>query len=250
MHEFIDSAITSITAFMGGNIFLAAIVAFAAGLLSSLSPCLMTTVPLIVGYIGSDREHNQKRRAVIYSLLFCAGVVTVFTLFGVISALLGNTLSEIGSWWSFVVAALLIVVALDLFDVVHLLHHHPKGDCVCGHEHHAAPEPHTNKKGGLGAFLLGLGGGVFTAPCATPALVVILALVSSEARLASGIFLLFFYAVGHCVLIMVAGCSTGLVNRISSSKGGGRLGRAARILFGIVLLALAAVVVYEAVLGH
>lgn len=243
MHETMDSMIGTISGLIGGNMLLSALVALTAGVLSSLSPCLMTTVPLIVGYIGSDREHNQRRRGVLYSLSFCAGVVLIFTLFGLLSAVLGVTFSEAGAWWSVVIAALLVLVALDMLDVVHILHRH-SGECACG-EHHHVHTPRATKKGAVGAFVLGLTGGVFTAPCATPALVVILALVSQQHRMLWGLILLLCYAVGHCALIMAAGCSVGFINRLSSSRTGARVGRIARVVFGVLLLLLAAYVLYE-----
>jgi cytochrome c biogenesis protein CcdA len=76
------------------------------------------------------------------------------------------------------------------------------------------------KRGGLvGSFLLGLFFGVVSSPCATPVLVLLLTVVASKGQVLYGIALLFCYAVGHCMLMLVAGTFTGFVEAFVQAKG-------------------------------
>jgi cytochrome c biogenesis protein CcdA len=71
----------------------------------------------------------------------------------------------------------------------------------------------------VGAFLLGGLFGIVSSPCATPVLALILAFVASKGEVVYGTSLLFVYAIGHCVLIFLAGTATGFVEGFIKSKG-------------------------------
>jgi cytochrome c biogenesis protein CcdA len=76
------------------------------------------------------------------------------------------------------------------------------------------------KQGGMiGSFLLGLFFGVVSSPCATPVLVVILTFVATKGQVVYGTTLLFTYAVGHCMLMLVAGTFTGFIESFVQAKG-------------------------------
>ena len=87
-----------------------------------------------------------------------------------------------------------------------------------------------------GAFLLGLATGVFSSPCATPVLAVVLTYVWSKGNIAYGSSLLFIYAIGHCVLIFLAGLSVSWTERMLSARGFQGASVFSRQLSGIVLL--------------
>ena len=74
------------------------------------------------------------------------------------------------------------------------------------------------KKGIVGAFLMGILGGIFSSPCSTPVLIALLAIVAGEGNLIWGILLMLLYSIGHSALVMVAGTSIGFVQKINSSK--------------------------------
>jgi cytochrome c-type biogenesis protein len=76
------------------------------------------------------------------------------------------------------------------------------------------------KQGGIiGSFLLGLFFGVISSPCATPVLVVLLTVVATKGEILYGVALLFTYAIGHCLLMLVAGTFTGFVESLVKAKG-------------------------------
>ncbi len=93
----------------------------------------------------------------------------------------------------------------------------------------------VKSKGLPGALLLGLLTGTVSSPCATPVLAVILAYVSTRGSLLYGGMLLFVYALGHCVLIFLAGLSVGLAEGLINSKGLRSLSLATRKISGLLL---------------
>ena len=91
-------------------------------------------------------------------------------------------------------------------------------------------------KGLIGAFLLGMLTGTVSSPCATPVLAVILAYVSTQGDMVYGGSLLFVYALGHCVLIFIAGLSVGITESIISSSGAKNFSLYAKRMSGVLLI--------------
>ena len=76
------------------------------------------------------------------------------------------------------------------------------------------------RQGGIiGAFMLGLFFGLVSSPCATPVMVVLLTVVTGKGQVLYGIMLMFSYAVGHCLLMLVAGTFTGFVESFAKARG-------------------------------
>lgn len=214
------------------NIWLAFVFALLAGVVSSFSPCVLSSVPLIIGYVGGYAGNNRAK-AVKYSLVFCLGMAFTFTSLGAATALVGNFMIGTGNWWYIFLAILMSLVGLQLLGVISIL---PE---QCGISHGG-----TTRKGILGAFLLGILGGVFASPCATPVLIAILTFVAGQGSLGLGIGLLAFYAVGHSTLVFLAGTSVGLVQNLTQSSRTEKLGKILRVLLGILVLLLALYLFY------
>jgi len=201
----LESLNQSITAVVSGAPLLAYLAAFAGGVLSSASPCVLATIPLVIGYVGGYTDGDPKR-ALLYSASFVLGLSVTFTLLGVAASFIGGLLGGVGVTLYVILAAVLVVLGLSLIGLYEIPW--PSGG---GYRPKAA--------GAAGAFVMGIFFGVVSSPCATPVLVAILAYVGSEGRVAYGGSLLFAYALGHCVLIFAAGASVGLANRFANSKG-------------------------------
>lgn len=211
------------------NIWLAFIAALAAGFISSFSPCVLSSVPLIIGYVGGYAGNNKKK-AFHYSLFFCFGLIITFTALGAVSALLGQLMTGAGSWWYIILGIIMIVVGLQMLGIIK-------------YNTNACSVP-NRRKGLIGAFLLGIVGGVLSSPCATPVLAAILAFVAGQKSIILGISLLAVYSAGHCVLIIIAGSSVGFVKKLASSPGTEKWGKVLRILFGIMVIMLALYLFY------
>jgi len=213
------------------NPFLAYLGVFIGGILSSSSPCVLATIPLVIGYVGGYSE-GDRRKALLYSLTFILGLSITFTILGAIASLLGGLFGIISRTWYFIVGGIAIAIGLNLIGLFEWnlpvpVHLQPK------------------QRGILGAFLLGIFFGIVSSPCATPVLALILTFVASKGEVAYGTSLLFVYALGHCALIFLAGTATGFVENFVKSKGisnmtawGKRIGGSIVVFVGIYLIYL------------
>ncbi|MCU0726906.1 MAG: cytochrome c biogenesis CcdA family protein [Planctomycetes bacterium] len=205
--------------------WLAPLAIFAGGVLTAANPCVLATIPLLMAYVSGREDVRSFRRAVVMSLVFVAGLSIAFAALGVVAALAGTLLGDLGTFWDY---AILVVCLLMGAHLVGLLE---------------VPLPSVNvapKWRGLpGAFLLGGLFGLVSTPCATPILVVVLTYIAGTgASVPYGALLLVFYALGHSVLILAAGASAGLARGLVASKGLAVTGRVLRIAAGILIAAV------------
>jgi cytochrome c biogenesis protein CcdA len=213
------------------NPLLAYLGVFVGGIISSSSPCVLATIPLVIGYVGGYSEGN-KRKAVLYSLTFILGLSLTFTVLGAIASLVGGLFGIISRTWYFIVGGIAIIIGLHLIGIFNWSLPVPV---------HLQPK----QRGILGAFLLGIFFGIVSSPCATPVLALILTFVASKGEVAYGTSLLFVYALGHCALIFLAGTATGFAESFIKSKGisnittwGKRVGGVIVVFAGIYLFYL------------
>ena len=188
------------------NPWLAPLAVFLGGALTASNPCVLAMIPLMLAFIGAYQGTSGAKKAFSFSVLFVIGLTITFTLLGIIAALMGRLIGDVGRFWPYLVAAVCLVMGLHLLGVWSF----------------DLPLPQSwrpTQGGPWGAFLLGLLFGVVSTPCATPILAVLLVYIASKGNLAYGGLLLFMYALGHCVLILIAGTSMGLAKRIIESKG-------------------------------
>jgi cytochrome c-type biogenesis protein len=189
---------------VANNSLLAYVAVFLGGTLSSANPCVIVTIPLIVGYVGGYAG-DSKRKAFLYSVAFVLGLSTTFTILGLVASLAGSLFGDVGWFWKYLAAATAFVMGLQLLGLFKIP--------IPALSPSAPP-----RKGFVGAFLLGLLFGVVSSPCATPVLAVILAFVAVEGKVAYGASLLFAYALGHCVLMLLAGTFAGAARFLIESK--------------------------------
>lgn len=199
---------------------------FAGGVLSSASPCVLATVPLVVGFVGGYAE-GDRAKAFRYSFFFVLGLSLTFTAFGAAAATLGTMLGTTGGLWHAIVGVVAIAMGLQLLGLYELR-------LPIGHD--LMPK----RRGLLGALLIGMFFGIASSPCATPVLVVILSFAAAQGNIIYGSLLLFTYAVGHCLLILAAGTFTGLVEAFVKARGLAGFSIWAKRSSGIVLVLVGA----------
>lgn len=216
---------------LNDNLFLAYLGVFIGGVLSSSSPCVLATIPLVIGYVGGYSE-GDRRKALVYSLTFILGLSITFTALGAIASFLGGFFGLFSRTWYFIAGGIAVVIGLHLIGIFEWnlpvpVHLQPK------------------RRGILGALLLGFFFGIISSPCATPVLALILTFVASKGDVVYGTSLLFIYALGHCALIFLAGTATGFAENFIKSRGilnittwGKRIGGSIVVLVGIYLFYL------------
>lgn len=211
------------------NIWIALLVALVAGIVSSISPCALSSIPLIVGYVGGYNE-KDKKKPLIYSLMFSLGLAMTFTVLGIISATIGGLFISLGGIWYIALGLIMLFVGLQMFGIIKI------GNDVC-----AAPK---KSKGIFGAFLLGILGGIFSSPCSTPVLIAILAFVAEKGNILLGGVLLLVYSIGHSFLIIAAGTSVGFTQSLLNSDKTNKVANFVKYIFATLIILLGLYMLY------
>ena len=208
------------------------VTAFAAGVISFLSPCVLPLVPGYLSYVaGSTLESLRDRqsvrlRALGYAVCFVLGFSAVFVALGASATALGGLLLSWRYELGIVAGIVVLLFGLHLAGLlpIHLLEREARF--------------HADIRGGrvVGAFLLGLAFAFGWTPCIGPVLGVILTMSASSANLATGTGLLAVYSLGLGLPFLLAALFTDvLLERLRQlSRTGRQLQRAAGILLAVV----------------
>ena len=207
------------------SMWVAPFLALLAGVLTSLTPCSLSSVPLVIGYVGGTGNSDTKR-AFWLSLTFAAGTAVTFTILGTLASFVGKLIGTSTSWWYLLLGVLMVLMALQTWEIYNFI---PSTYLIAK----------NTRRGYVGAFMAGILGGVFSSPCATPVLITLLAVVAEKGSLFWGIILLLLYSVGHSALVLVAGTSIGFVKNMTSNNKYGTLSTVLRIVMGSVILFIA-----------
>ena len=197
----INSLFSWLSSAMDSTPLIALSAAFIWGILSIiLSPCHLASIPLIVGFIDEQGRISTKRAFYIASL-FSVGILITIGIIGVITALMGRMLGDIGSFGNYFVAVIFFIVGLHLLDVIPFPFLGKTG------------QPTFRKKGLLASLILGLLFGIALGPCtfAYMAPVLSVAFKVSANQFLFGALLFLIYGVGHCSIIVLAGTFTEIV---------------------------------------
>lgn len=200
----VDAWLSEIAKVISSNMWLAPILALVAGILTSVTPCSLSSVPLIIGYVGGVGERNTKK-AFLYSAVFSLGTAVTFVTMGIIATSAGMLMGTSSPVWYIILGTLMVLMSLQTFGIFNFI---PSVNLI----------GKNKKKGIVGAFLAGVLGGIFSSPCSTPVLIALLAIVAGEGKMLWGILLMLLYSIGHSTLVMVAGTSISFVQRINESN--------------------------------
>jgi cytochrome c-type biogenesis protein len=171
---------------------------FLGGVVTSIGPCNVAMIPLLVGYVGGTTTPTRSR-AFTPSLGFAVGLATTFMLLGVIAALVGSAFTSLAGWGYYLVALICFVLGLQMLGALEITI--PGGV--------ARRRERIGLRGLPGALALGLVSGLVASQCATPVLLAILTYVMvQQAAVGYGAALLFVYALGRGVPIVLAGTFT------------------------------------------
>ena len=201
-----DQVFLAINSWMTQGILLGALGCFLWGMVSVLfSPCHLASIPLIVGYVAGQDQAMAGRRAALYAVLFTLGLFITIAVIGVICTLLGRMLGDVGPYMNLVVGAVLIWVALDILGVA-----------ACSMSNGLMAR--IKVKGLTGAFVLGLAYGILSGSCTFGFIAPILAIITVQQKILTGLVLITLFGLGHCIPIALAGSSTALVKRFLANS--------------------------------
>lgn len=203
------------------------LVSLLGGLAASLTPCIYPVLPILIGVIGTETA-GSRTRGFFLSVSFVLGMALTYAMMGLVAALTGTLFGRFATnaLVSFLVGNLCLFFALSMLGLFELK--------LPGQWGHAREYSETK---GLGAvFLMGSGSGMVAAPCTVPVLGVLLAYAAQSSNLFLGFTLLFTFALGLGLPLILIGTFTGLL--ASLPKSGVWLVRVKQA-FGVILLFVA-----------
>ncbi len=204
---------------IASSTWLAPAAAFGGGVLTALNPCVIATVPLIIGVVGGYAQgEGAWRRAVGFSCFFVLGFALELAVLFSVSAAVAPYLS--GPYWKYVIAVICFFLGAHLLFEFQIP---------------AFANVPARKWGGiLGVTVLGFMFGLVSMPCSGPVLMLLASLVPEIGVPKAGTLLL-LYGLGHSLLIIIAGVSVGTVQALADSKGMEKLVRILKKCSGILI---------------
>ena len=173
------------------------LIAFGAGLISFLSPCVLPLIPGYISYISGQSLQeilNKKEINFFPLILFCLGFSTVFVLLGASASFLGQTLLQNSEILRIVAGIVIIIFSLQLIGIINIsyLNFEKRFDA-------------KESRNILFPYVIGVAFGFGWTPCIGPILGSILALASIEETLSKAIILLIFYSLGLAIPFVLSG---------------------------------------------
>ncbi len=178
---------------------------FAAGVATSLTPCIYPMIPITAGLLGgmggAAAPRRSRQRTILSTLLYVLGLATVYSALGLLAGLSGTLFGTVSAnpWAYFAMGNLLLILGLALLDVFRV----------------AAPSRLLAWAGRLGAdsywgvLLLGATSGLVAAPCGAPAFAAVLTFVTATQSATLGFLYLFVFSLGMTALLVVIGLVSG-----------------------------------------
>jgi cytochrome c-type biogenesis protein len=196
-----DHLFLTINAWMSQGLLLGGLGCFLWGMVSVLfSPCHLASIPLIVSYVAGQNQIIAGRKAALYAVVFTMGLFITIATIGFICAVLGRMLGDVGPYMSIVVGLVLVWVSLDILGIAQ-----------CSLSNGLLSK--IQVKGVGGAFVLGLAYGILSGSCTFGFIAPILAIITIQQKILTGIVFILLFGLGHCIPIALAGSSTALVKQ-------------------------------------
>jgi cytochrome c-type biogenesis protein len=184
--------------------FFSYVLVFIGGIVTSIGPCNVAMIPLVIGFVGGSGKQTRPRSFAI-SLSFVTGLAITFMILGIVASLVGGLIGGSSRLWYYLVAFVCLLIGLQMLGALNLQLPSWFGGL----------REKIGLKGIPGALALGLVSGLVASQCATPVLAAILTYVMAQGgALVYGATLLFVYALGRGVPILLAGTFTGALKQM------------------------------------
>ncbi len=203
---------------------------FLGGLISSISPCSLSMLPLIIGYIGGYSD-EKPLKTLVQMIFFVIGTGIVFSIIGAICALTGKIF--IGNpYFALIVASIILIMGLKILDVIEfeipmIIKEIPKNNI-------------NNEF--LYPLILGAIFALIGTPCSTPILASIMAFASISAKISSAIIMLFLFSIGQGLILILAGF---LTSKIKTSKNFYNISEKIMKVSGVLLILVSLYIFYK-----
>lgn len=183
------------------------LLSFLGGIITSISPCSIGLLPVIISFVIGKKEENEVNhlRSVVQIFFFMLGLALTLTAVGIFCALTGKIFgAQAGPYWALIMAGLIMIFGLHMLDIIEV----PMPVIV-----KTLPK---NKNNNLILYpmLIGAMFAFATTPCSTPILAGILAYASIKANIINAAILLFLFSIGQGMILVIAGLFTSLFKQL------------------------------------
>ena len=173
-------------------------IAFLAGLISFLSPCVLPLIPGYISYISGtsfDKLIEREKNLIIAkTIFFTLGFSFVFISLGLTASFIGKFFLTNSNLFRIIAGLIIIIFSLQIMGIINIK--------FLNYEKRINPEKRTDN---FSSILVGMAFGFGWTPCIGPILGSILALASTEESINKGIMLLFFYSLGLAIPFVLSG---------------------------------------------
>lgn len=203
---------------------------FLGGLISSVSPCSLSMLPLIIGYIGGC-SNERPLKTFVQMCFFVVGTGLVFSVIGAICALTGKMF--VGNpYFALVVASVILIMGLKIVGLL---------DFELPILIKEMPQNNINNEF-LYPLILGAVFALIGTPCSTPILASIMAFASISAKISYAVMMLFLFSVGQGLILIIAGC---LTSKLKTSKRFYNISEAIMKFSGFLLILVSLYIFYK-----
>ena len=183
--------------------------AFVGGVVASISPCSIAMLPLMIGYVGGCSKETPLRTFLQISS-FILGTAIVFTIIGIICAITGSVFaSAFGGYFTLIMASLLLIIGLKITGIL---------DFEIPVIIKSMPVNNTNSLF-IYPLLLGIAFALAGTPCSTPILAGIMVFAAMGKSLLIAAIMLFLFALGQGLILVIAGLFTSGLKNIKKLSG-------------------------------
>lgn len=179
------------------------IFAFAGGVIVSFTPCVFPLIPVTAAYIGATAA-KSKFKGFALSLIYVTGIAIAYSILGLTASLTGQLFGRISSsGFTYIAAgAVMVIFGLSMFELFYI----PTPNLI--------KFPAVKKQGFFSSLILGLVSGLVIGPCTTPALAAILAYLAAKKNVLYGMTLLFSFAYGMGLILILVGTFSGFLTAL------------------------------------
>lgn len=227
-----DALLQNLISIMREYSWLAPLLSFLSGFLTGLTPCAISQLPLIIGYVSAGSTSN--RANIKASIFYALGISITFTLLGILAGGIGQILTAYFSYWLIFLGILMIFMAFETSEITSFI---PTSNMI----------GRIKSRGNLGAFLIGAVSGIFSSPCATPVLIFILSIISSKQNIFFGIVMMILYSIGYSMITILAGSLVGFVKSLKQSKKYEKLYNISKYTLSVIMILIGFYLFYEGI---
>ena len=172
---------------------------FLSGMITSLTPCVYPIIPIVIGFLGSQKGDVKSRFMAAFA--YVMGLSLVYATLGIIAALTGSMFGELtmNPYVYLVFGIMLLALGANMMDWYYI------------------PMPSFVSKGTHGPFIMGMTSGLVASPCTAPVLAGLLMYVASQKAIVSGGLLMFTFAIGMNTILLAIGFSASLATHLPKS---------------------------------